>query len=129
MNARSSLFVLAIGFGVLIVLIAVLGFGAIRRADEIYREMRAAQDTYSEAETFRRSIMTATYLADIVPRDYLLDPATESSPRHRHALLAIRDSLQKRVDQLSNLVHGSGSPRLQQLQTEVEAYWASLDPV
>jgi signal transduction histidine kinase len=129
MNARSSLFVLAIGFGVLIVLIAVLGFGAIRRADEIYREMQIAQDLYSEAETFRRGIMTDTYLADILLRDYLLDPSPHSAPLHRQELLAIRDSLQQRVDQLSSRMPESDSPGLRQLQTEVEAYWDSLDPI
>jgi signal transduction histidine kinase len=129
MNARSSLFVLAIGFGVLIVLIAMLGFGAIRRADEIYREMRAAQDVYSEAETFRRGIMTDTYLADILLRDYLLDPSPQSAPLHRQELQAIRDSLQQRVDQLTVLVPDRDSPGLHQLQSEVEGYWDSLDPI
>jgi signal transduction histidine kinase len=129
MNARSSLFVLAIGFGALIVLIAVLGFGAIRRADQIYREMQVAQDIYSEAETFRRGIMTDTYLADILLRDYLLDPSPQSAPLHRQELQAIRNSLQQRVDQLSNLVPDSDSPGLRQLQAEVEAYWDSLDPI
>jgi hypothetical protein len=56
MYSRSSLFVLAIGFSILIVLIAVLGFGAIRRADDIYRDMQWAQDSYSQTEAFRRDI-------------------------------------------------------------------------
>jgi signal transduction histidine kinase len=128
MNVRSSLFVLAIGFGAVIVLIAVLGFGAIRRADEIYREMQAAQDIYSAAETLRRSIMTDTYLADILLRDYLLDPS-QAAPSHRQELLAIRDSLQQRLLELSKLVPESDNPGLRQLQTEVEAYWDSLDPI
>jgi hypothetical protein len=38
MKSRSS-YILAAGFGTLIVLIAVLGFGAIRRARAIYNEM------------------------------------------------------------------------------------------
>jgi hypothetical protein len=49
MYSRSSLFVLAIGFSILIVLIAVLGFGAIRRADDIYRDMQWAQDFNGKA--------------------------------------------------------------------------------
>src|SRR5437764_289923 len=69
MNSRSSLFVLAIGFSILIVLIAFLGFGAIRRVDAIYRDMRAAQDAYVQMETFRRGIATDVYLADILLRD------------------------------------------------------------
>ena len=59
MYSRSSLFVLAIGFSILIVLIAFLGFGAIHRADAIYRDMHAAQDAYVQTETFRRELFRA----------------------------------------------------------------------
>ena len=79
MYSRSLLLVLAIGFGILTVLIAILGFGAIRRADAIYRDMQAAQDAYSQTETFRRGIATDIYLADILLRDYLLDPSPASA--------------------------------------------------
>src|SRR5438067_10444732 len=101
MYSRSLLLVLAIGFGVLIVLIAVLGFGTMRRADTIYRDMQTAQDAYSETETFRRGIAADMYLADILLRDYLLDPSPETAPRHREQLLKIRSSLQERLEQLS----------------------------
>jgi signal transduction histidine kinase len=129
MDSRSPLLVLAIGFGILIVLIAVLGFGAIRRADTIYRDMQAAQDSYSQTETFRRGIATDVYLADILLRDYLLDPSPQSAPLHRQELLAIRTSLQQRLDQLSERMPKNDSPGLTRLQGEVEKYWDSLDPI
>src|SRR5215510_6630943 len=129
MNLRSSLFVLAAGLGTLIVLIAVLGFGAIHRADVIYRDMQAAQDTYSETETFRRGIASDMYLADILLRDYLLDPSPQSAPHHRQELLTIRDSLQERLDELSKYMPENDSSGLARLQAEVEAYWDSLDPI
>jgi len=129
MYSRSLLLVLAIGFGILTVLIAILGFGAIRRADAIYRDMQAAQDAYSQTETFRRGIATDIYLADILLRDYLLDPSPASAPRHRQELFAIRNSLQERLDQLSGHMPESDSPGLARLQAEVEKYWDSLDPI
>jgi signal transduction histidine kinase len=128
MHSRSS-FVLAVGFGILIVLIGILGFGAIRRADSIYRDMQRAQDSYVETEAFRRGMVTDMYLADILLRDYLLDPSPGNASRHRDQLLAIRDSLQQRLDQLSMRASGSDSPRLKRLQTEVQGYWESLDPI
>ena len=128
MNSRSSLFVLAIGFGVLIVLIAILSFGAVHRADAIYREMQTAQDAYSQTETLRRNMISDMYLADILVRDYLLDPSPQNAPQHRQELLVIRDSLQKRLDQLSVRPKGDTS-RLSRLQAEVEGYWDSLDPI
>ncbi len=127
MRSRSS-FVLAVGFGTLIVLIAVLGFGAIRRARAIYNEMESTQDTYLETEAFRRDVVADMYLADILVRDYLLDPSPQSAPLHRQQLLEIRGSLQDRLDMLAQRLSESDT-RLAKLQNEVQAYWDSLDPV
>ena len=79
MKSRSSV-ILAFGFGTLIVLIAILGFGAIRRARAIYNEMESTQKTYLEAESFRRDIAADMYLADILVRDYLLIRRRELLP-------------------------------------------------
>jgi len=128
MYSRSS-FVLAMGFGILVVLIAVLGFGAIRRADTIYAEVQNAQESYLQTEAFRRGIVTDLYLADILVRDYLLDPSSLNVQSHRQELLNTRDSLQQRLDHLSELVGENDSPRLARLQEEVEGYWDSLDPI
>ena len=128
MYSRSS-FVLAMGFGILVVLIAVLGFGAIRRADMIYAEVQSAQESYLQTEAFRRGIVTDLYLADILVRDYLLDPSSLNVQSHRQELLNTRDSLQQRLDHLSELVGENDSPRLARLQEEVEGYWDSLDPI
>jgi len=129
MYSRSLLLVLVIGFGILIVLIAILGFGTIRRADAIYRDMQAAQDSYSQTEEFRRDISRDLYVADILLRDYLLDPSPQAAPQHRQELLAIRNSLQERLDQLSARTPSNDNPGLGQLQAEVERYWDSIGPI
>jgi len=129
MNSRSSLFVLASGFGILIVLIAILSFGAVRRADAIYRDMQTAQDSYSQLETLRRSMVFDMYLADILVRDYLLDPSPQNAPGHRQQLMVIRDSLQARLDQFSDRTPKNNGSRLARLQAEVESYWDSLDQI
>lgn len=124
-----SYFVLALGFGTLIALIAILGIGAIRRARAIYTEMESTQDAYLQAESFRRDIATDMYLADILVRDYLLDPSPQNAPLHRQQLLEIRSSLQTRLDQLAGSASDTDSPRLEQLQNVVQGYWDSLDPI
>lgn len=128
MNSRTS-FVLAIGLGILIVLIAILGFGAVRRAGEIYREMQTAQDLYLGTEAFRRYIVQDMYLADVLVRDYLLDPSPENAQEHRDQLQEIRNSLQQRLDLLSERTRENESPELRRLQEEVEGYWESLNPI
>jgi signal transduction histidine kinase len=127
-KSRSSL-VLALGFGILIALIAVLGFGALRRARAIYHEMESAQDSYLQMESFRRDIVTDMYLADILVRDYLLDPSPQNAARHRAELLSIRNSLQDRLDLLSQHIPDADARGLKRLQAEVQAYWDSLDPI
>jgi signal transduction histidine kinase len=128
MKSRSSV-ILAFGFGTLVILIAVLGFGAIRRARAIYNEMESTQQTYLEAESFRRDIAADMYIADILVRDYLLDPSPRSAPEHRQQLLEIRNSLQGRMDMLAQRMGESDTRGLARLQTEVQAYWDSLDPI
>ena len=128
MKSRSSL-ILALGFGTLIILIAVLGFGAVRRAGTIYVEMQTAQDAYLNTEAFRRPIVQDMYLAYVLVRDYLLDPQPESAEEVRAELRAIRDSLQERLDLLSQRISENDSPRLRRLQEEVERYWDSLNPI
>ena len=128
MKSRSS-FALAVGFGILVALIAVLGIGAIRRAKAIFRETQATQDSYLQTESFRRDIVRDMYLADILVRDYLLDPSPQNAARHRAELLSIRDSLQGRLDTMSEKIRATDSPGMKQLQSEVQAYWDSLDPI
>lgn len=128
LRSRSS-FILALGFSCLVILIGVLGVGAIRRARAIYHEMQVTQDAYLQTEASRRDIATDMYLADILVRDYLLDPSPQNAPRHREQLLQIRTSLQGRLDRLSERFHEGDNAGLPQLNEEVQKYWDSLDPI
>jgi signal transduction histidine kinase len=129
MKPRSLLVPLALGFGTLVVLIAILGIGAIRRARAIYDEMENTQDAYLQSEAARRDIATDMYLSGILVRDYLLDPSPQNAPQHRQQLLEIRSSLQQRLDQLPQQLGDVKSPSLPRLQSEVQSYWDSLDPI
>lgn len=129
MKSRSLLLPLALGFGTLVVLIAILGIGSIRRARAIYNEMESTQDAYLQSEAARRDIATDMYLSGILVRDYLLDPSPQNAPQHRQQLLEIRSSLQQRLDQLPEQLGDVKSPNLPRLQSEVQSYWDSLDPI
>lgn len=124
-----SIYIIAAGFGILVTLIGVLGIGAVRRAKTIYREMEHTQDTYLRTESFRRDIASDMYLADILVRDYLLDPSPQNVRSHREQLLTIRGSLQERMDKLSAELGPNDNSGLARLQDEVQGYWDSLDPI
>jgi signal transduction histidine kinase len=106
-----------------------LGVGGLRRAATNYSEMEKTQNAYLQTEGVRRDIAADMYLAEILVRDYLLDPSPHNAPMHRQQLLEIRSSLQQRVEQLSGNMQEWSSPGLERLQDEVQAYWDSLDPI
>jgi signal transduction histidine kinase len=128
MNARSS-FVLACGFGILVILIAALGVGAIQRASLMYTELKTSQDMYLEIEALCRGISTDMYTAGILVRDYLLDPNPSKLVAYRTELLQKRDSIQTQLDSLAGRISTADRPRLDTLQKEAKAYWDSLDPM
>jgi signal transduction histidine kinase len=126
---QSSSFVLGVGCGILVILIGVLGVGALRRARAIYQEMHATQDAYLNTEAFRRSIVNDMYLADILVRDYLMDPSPSNAPHHREDLRAIQEPLQARMDNLTAGLKDTDKRSIERLNAELQRYWDSLDPM
>ena len=68
-RVRRSWLILSMGFGIVIALIALLGFGAMRRARTINDEMIAAHQKYLQTEAVLNEIPAGLYLADILVRD------------------------------------------------------------
>jgi signal transduction histidine kinase len=129
MKARSSVLVLALGFGVLIALIAALGIRAIQRASIMYSELQTSQDAYLVTEALCRGIGTDMYSAGVLVRDYLLDTDPANLESHRSELIAKRDAIQHQLDQLYDRIDAKEKPRVDRLQMEAHAYWESLDPI
>ena len=128
MRSRSWL-VLSIGFGTLILLIGLLGFGAMRRAQALHDETVSAHEAYLQTDAVLREIPADLYLGDILIRDYLLDPSHITAPAYRDQLLLKRSSIQQRLTVLAQRLGEGEVARLQQLRTELQAYWESLDPI
>ena len=128
MNARSSI-ALACGFGILLVLIAGLGIGAVQRASVMYGELKNSQDAYLETEDLCRDIATDMYAAGVLVRDYLLDPDPRSLTDHRNELIQMRNSIERQMELLTQRITPEERPRLEQLQAEAQAYWDNLDPM
>jgi signal transduction histidine kinase len=121
--------ILALGFAVLVALMAAFGYLAIRQARIIQDEVLATHQRYLQTEAFLQAIPTDTYLAGILLRDYLLEPSGTTTSVHRQRLMQIRSSLDQRLGLLGQKMGGNTTPRLEQLRTEAEAYWDSLDPI
>jgi len=128
MRPRSWL-VLSVGFGTLILLIALLGFGAMHRAQTLHAETASALEAYLEADAVLREIPADLYMGDILIRDYLLDPSHITAPAYREQLLVRRASVSRRLDLLAQRLGVNEAASLRQFRTELKAYWDSMDPI
>jgi signal transduction histidine kinase len=128
MKSRSWV-VLTAGFGILIGLICLLGLGAMRRANSIYGEMVDAHEAYLRAEYPLRDIPGDIYFADLLVRDYLLDPSHLSASQYRQQLQAIRASLERRLSQLPKRAGNGQGGAVEELEQEVREYWNALNPI
>jgi signal transduction histidine kinase len=121
--------ILVLAFGSLLLLITILGVGAYRRSDRIYRDVTSIQDAYQQRAVVLNDIQSDIYLSAILIRDYLLDPAVVTGAEHRRQLLETRQSLEKRLKTLEQLSTLQDRQALQQLGRELESYWDVMDPV
>ncbi len=128
MRSRSWL-VLSIGFGTLILLIGLLGFGAMRRAQTLHDQTLSAHEMYLQTDSGLREIPADLYLGDILIRDYLLDPSHITAPAYREQLLTRRSAIRQQLDLLEQRLGTGDAATVQQLRSELRAYWTSMDPI
>ncbi|MBZ5498686.1 MAG: sensor histidine kinase [Acidobacteriia bacterium] len=121
--------ILVLAFGSLLLIITILGIGAYRRSDRIYRDVTFIQDAYQQRTVVLNDIQSDIYLSAILIRDYLLDPAVVTGAEHRRQLLETRQSLEKRLKSLEQLATLQDREALQQLGRKLEGYWDVMDPV
>jgi signal transduction histidine kinase len=128
MRSRSSI-VLSLGFGSMIALIVLLGFGAMQRAKAIQEESIATHEKYMRTDFLVRNLPADLCLSGIYVRDYLFDPSHLTGPFYREQL----HNQQSAVKEQLNLLRQNLSPRqmdsLKRLTTEVDQYWKTLDPL
>ncbi len=129
MKSNRSWPVLLVGFGTLIVLIAISGLGALRRARQTYREVSSLNDRYRRTERILNAVGSEISEVGLVTRDYLLDPSTLSAGAYRTELMTMRASMENELQELSLVMGADEAPRLARLRKEVGAYWDVLDPL
>jgi len=121
--------ILGLGFGTLVVLIALLGIGSFRRAEAIHREIDTANQSYRRSERALNEIRSAIYLSSILARDFLLDPSHITADLHRQQLADVRSAMNKDLAELERLLGPTDRTLLNRLDAELDALWASWQPI
>jgi signal transduction histidine kinase len=127
MTSRTSV-VLLLGFGTLLLLIALLGVGAMRRTNRMYQQMIAAQEVYDETDRVVRGLPADIYLAGLVVRDYILDPSPSAAPGYKDQLAKEQQAIERHLARLGALTTVQRET-VERLQRQIQAYVDSLDPM
>lgn len=120
--------VLAIGFGSLLFLIGVLGFGALRRTSAMHAQAIAAQMAYQETDQAVRDLPADIHFAGILVRDYVLDPSPLAAPSYKEQLARQQRTIENHIARLGALSTVQ-KDKVERLQKETQAYADSLDPM
>lgn len=121
--------ILIFGFGTLLILIGLAGLGAFRRSQQIQDEIVFTYESDRRMERVFSLIHSDVHFSGVLIRDYLLDPSHLTADSHRQQLLEIRSKMTKRLDEINRLLGPGREPALEQLRSEIDAYWTSLEPV
>jgi signal transduction histidine kinase len=126
MHTRTTLL---LGFGGLLLLLVVSGLDSV----QVLTQMRTSNEEIRGEFLVRtkrlEQIRSAVYLSGTYVRDYLLEPNATVAEHHRDSLNAIRAQIDSELKSYETLLRAEQRGPFQVLQSELQAYWRSLDPV
>ena len=120
--------ILALGFGALLVLVALSGWLVFLRATASYAGISGLHDTEHRTEEALTSLRSDIAISAILIRDFLLDPGS-SVDNTRAELDRLRVRTGSDINRLQQLIPQQQRQKLGALHRGVDAYWRSLDPV
>jgi len=121
--------VAALALGGLLLLIYTSVVTTSRRAEESYAQLDALNRHHREVESTLRRLRADVHLSGIYIRDYLLDTDQEEAPEYRQRLRDLRQSHAATIEQLRRLLPKSATPQVDHLQSGMDEYWQTFDPL
>jgi signal transduction histidine kinase len=124
---KSPRLFLLLGFGTLLILIALLALGAFWRAERVYGELSAIQNSYWKRSSILNDIQADILDTALIMRDYIIDPQIAAGIQYRHDFLQIRSSMESRLSSLGAILGMSAA--LDRLRNEIDNYASSMEPI
>ena len=125
----SSRFTLALGFGGLLVIMALAGMDALRVLRQIRRDDDQIRRQFLSRNHVLNDIRSDLYLSGTYVRDYLLEPEPERAGTFRASLQEVRHGMDSALLSYDNQVELEEKQHYTALRTELSRYWKTLDPI
>src|SRR5438093_4372145 len=120
---------LVVGFGGLLVIIALAGIDTLR----VLRQIRANGDQIRQEFLFRNHVLndirSNLYLSGTYVRDYLLEPDFDHAESYRATLEKVRTDMDAALESYGSRLSPEESKHYDALKAELARYWEVLGPV
>jgi signal transduction histidine kinase len=126
---RRAVPILAIGFSVLISLIALTGVGALHRSAALYKDFAAASDRYRQTDEAFQDLAKGIYIVGLLARDYLLDRSNAESAQYRQRVVVQCSIAEQDFRFLNEAMQPSGYAQNDGLRSEIEEFCAAMNPI
>lgn len=124
-NAR---FALIVGFGSLLLIIALTGGDALLVLRQVRRENDAIRRQFLFRNHTLNEVRSDLYLSGTYVRDYLLEPEPTRADAFRSSLEDVRRRMQSALDEYGRQLNTDERPQYSALTTELSGYWEVLGP-
>ncbi|MGA8029177.1 MAG: ATP-binding protein [Bryobacteraceae bacterium] len=125
---RQTRRLLLIGFGGLILLLAVSGLNALSVLRKIQTQNQSIRDDYFNRDRVLEQLRSDIYLSGTYVRDLLLEQDSNRADMHRVELEAARRRIDQNVAAYDRVLRPEERLPFQRFRTELDAYFDSLQP-
>jgi len=124
-----SRFALALGFGGLLIIMALAGVDALHVLDQFRRGEGQIRQRYLSQNHVLNDIRCDVYVSGTYVRDYLLEPDAERAGAYRLSLEQVRRHMENALNSYGRDVAPAEMRNYWALRTELMDYWQILAPI
>ena len=120
---------LLVGFGGLLLIMALAGIDALRVVQQFRRNDDQIRRRYLSQNHVLNDIRSDVYVSGTYVRDYLLEPDPERAEAYRASLEEVRKHMAAALESYGRQVAAAEVQHYRNLETELTDYWRILAPV
>jgi signal transduction histidine kinase len=126
---RRSRFALALGFGGVLVIMALAGTDALRVLHDFHRNDDRIRRRFLAQNRLLNDIRSQVYVSGTYVRDYLLEPETARAEDFRTSLELVRREMEASLAAYGRDVSPPEQTHYRALRQELNGYWGILEPI
>ena len=120
---------LAIGFGSLLIIMALAGMDALRVLQNFRNSEGRIRRHFLSQNHVLNDIRSQVYLAGTYVRDYLLDPEPVRAETYRVSLQQVHQRMESDLQSYGRQINSAESQEYTELKAELQEYWDVFAPV